>query len=235
MSESTFPPALADFAAKARARLGRLPGHRPVPMPEGLGGDDMVSPDGAYRIRRWAVGTPALALADVQEFHGQVAGVRVIAVPAPEHPAPILGIFAAVGPRGPLAAVADLSPVSAEGLPVDFRRLLVSPLRPDLPAVRELPDWAAVFSADCLSVTPQDEAQLDRFCAFAHTLLDGYLAVGASAVPLGSQRHQEYLSSWERYREVQMTEPGRRAVLTRVLGAPGADRHLREVLFPALA
>ncbi|MEV4560443.1 hypothetical protein AB0K51_26075 [Kitasatospora sp. NPDC049285] len=165
-----------------------LPGVMPAPIPAEFDAPELSSPDGAYTVRPTPLRSEHFAYVDVQEFLGQVSGVRVVAVPWPERPAPILGLFAAAGPRGALAAVVDLSPVSEAGLPERYRRILATPDRPTRSVARELPPWCSVFSSFCLAVTPADPAELEDFCAFAATVIEEYLAAIASEEPLDDLR-----------------------------------------------
>ncbi|MEI7664474.1 MAG: phycocyanobilin:ferredoxin oxidoreductase [Synechococcaceae cyanobacterium ELA263] len=158
--------------------------------------------------------------------------------PDPRYDLPIFGADIVAGPAGVSAAIADLSPVTAE-LPQGIHEALDQQRRPSFSQPRELPAWGSIFSPHVLFVRPAGPEEEQLFIEAVVTMLQVLAAAVQAgepqpiADPATVQRWQGQLS----YCRQQKQNDKSRRVLEKAFNPAWAERYIEDLLFddpPAL-
>lgn len=205
----------------------------PYQLPEDLGyvegrleGEKLVIENHCYQTREFR--KLHLELAKV----GQSLDIlHCVMFPRPDFALPMFGCDL-VGGRGQIsAAIADLSPVSADNsLPQGYQDRLRALPQPDFSQPRELPTWGNIFSAFCTFVRPGNLEEEAAFLDRVKNFLDIHCqqAIAASPVP---QQQPEILRGQQRYVQQQQQNDKTRRVLIKAFGDEWAERYMTTVLF----
>ncbi|NJL85091.1 MAG: phycocyanobilin:ferredoxin oxidoreductase [Leptolyngbyaceae cyanobacterium SM1_1_3] len=205
----------------------------PYQLPEDLGyvegrleGEKLVIENHCYQTREFR--KLHLELAKV----GQSLDIlHCVMFPRPEFALPMFGCDL-VGGRGQIsAAIADLSPVSADNsLPPSYQEALSNLPQPDFSQPRELPAWGDIFSSFCTFVRPENPAEETAFLARVKSFLEIHCqqAIAAVAVP---EQQSDILRGQHRYVYQQQQNDKTRRVLIKAFGPEWAERYMTTVLF----
>ncbi|WP_363079472.1 phycocyanobilin:ferredoxin oxidoreductase [Leptolyngbya sp. 'hensonii'] len=164
--------------------------------------------------------------------------LHCVMFPNPEYALPIFGADLVGGRGGAIsAAIADLSPVSADRiLPSAYRAALSALPSPQFSQPRALPEWGDIFSEFCLFVrpvgTPEEEEFLDRVRSF----LTIHCQIASQTTPLTSSRDVATVLAGQRYycTKQQQNDKTRR-VLEKSFGEEWTDRYMNTMLFDYVA
>lgn len=157
--------------------------------------------------------------------------LHCVMFPRPDYPLPMFGADL-VGGRGQIsAAIADLSPTSADrSLPDTYREALSALPAANFSEPRELPGWGDIFSEFCLFVRPQGEAEnqqfIDRVAAFLE--IHCQQAIATSATP---DEQATIIAGQRYYCTKQQQNDKTRRVLEKAFGHDWAEYYMTHVLF----
>lgn len=215
----------------------QCPGLSPYALPEDLGyvegrleGEKLVIENRCYQ-------TPQF-----RKMHLELARVgtmldilHCVMFPHPEYDLPMFGCDI-VGGRGQVsAAIADLSPTTADhALPEGYQINLKALPFPSFSQPRELPAWGGIFSEFCLFVRPEGEVEETQFV----NRVGDYLRIHcerAIATPPTPERRGELLAGQQHYCSQQQQNDKTRRVLEKAFGTAWADRYMTTVLFDSPA
>jgi phycocyanobilin:ferredoxin oxidoreductase len=210
----------------------------PYSVPEGLGyieghleGEKLVIENLCYQAPQF------------RKLHLELAQVgsgldilHCVMFPNPEYALPIFGADIVGGRGGAIsAAIADLSPISAErSLPVSYHQALSA--LPDLNFLqpRALPEWADIFSEFCLFVRPMGEQEEQAFLQRVRDFLTIHCQIAIAEKALTSDREvANAIAGQQYYCEKQQQNDKTRRVLEKSFGAEWADRYMTTMLFDA--
>jgi phycocyanobilin:ferredoxin oxidoreductase len=158
--------------------------------------------------------------------------LHCVMFPHPEYALPMFGTDVVTGRGQVSAAIADLSPLNAQGTLPDNYRLSLGQL-PTHPFTqpRELPAWADIFSDFCFFVrptTPQEEQWfLDRVIG----MLTIHCQQATQSVPVSSQEREEIRLAQNYYSTKQQQNDKTRRVLEKAFGNEWAENYMTTVLF----
>ena len=219
---------LADLIEAAWQQLDLSPYQLPADLGyvEGrLEGEKLVIENHCYQTRQFR--KLHLELAKV----GQSLDIlHCVMFPRPDFALPMFGCDL-VGGRGQIsAAIADLSPVSPEGLPSGYQQSLAALPQPDFSQPRELPAWGDIFSPFCTFIRPSSPAEEAAFLERIQYFLDIHCQQAIAAVATPPQR-AEILQGQQRYVLQQQQNDKTRRVLIKAFGAEWAERYMTTVLF----
>jgi len=157
--------------------------------------------------------------------------LHCVMFPRPDYALPMFGADL-VGGRGQIsAAIADLSPTSADrSLPPVYREALGALPAPNFSEPRELPDWGDIFSEFCLFVRPQGEAENQQFVDRVATFLEIHCqqAIATSATP---EAQATIMAGQRYYCTKQQQNDKTRRVLEKAFGHDWAEYYMTHVLF----
>ncbi|MFM7312039.1 MAG: phycocyanobilin:ferredoxin oxidoreductase, partial [Cyanobium sp.] len=137
------------------------------------------------------------------------------------------------GRAGVSAAIVDLSPVRADGLPEAVLTPLRARERPPFSQVRELPPWGSIFSEQVLFVRPEGEQEESWFIDEVAVFLQVLGEAAAIAEAQGAD-HPATVRRWEgqlNYCRQQKQNDKTRRALAKAFNPEWADRYIEELLF----
>lgn len=158
--------------------------------------------------------------------------LHCVMFPDPSYNLPMFGTDLVGGQGGMSAAIADLSPVTADGQLSTAYHEHLSHL-PDLAfsEPRQLPEWGTIFSEFCLFIrpqTPEEETQfLDRVSAYLHW----HCQQAVAAQPVSESEVDLVLTGQRQYCQQQQQNDKTRRILEKAFGKEWAGRYMKTVLF----
>jgi len=137
-----------------------------------------------------------------------------------------------VGGRGQIsAAIADLSPISADHqLPVNYQTNLQELSIVQFSQPRDLPPWGSIFSEFCLFIRPGSPEEETAFIARVEAFLTVHCQQ-AIVTPPTPEREMELLAGQRHYCTQQQQNDKTRRVLEKAFGNEWAERYMTTVLF----
>lgn len=207
----------------------------PYALPEDLG-----YVEGRLEGERLVIENRCYQTPQFRKMHLELARVgnsldilHCVMFPRPEYALPMFGTDL-VGGRGQIsAAIADLSPVSADSsLPPGYQSALAALPTPNFAQPRELPEWGSIFSEFCTFIRPASDEEgavfLDRIEAFLDIHCQQAIAQSPVTDP---EAHAEILAGQRRYCTQQQQNDKTRRVLEKAFGDAWAERYMTTVLF----
>lgn len=206
----------------------------PYSLPEGLGYVEGKLEGERLRIENRCYQTPQF-----RKMHLELAKVgsnldilHCVMFPRYSYPLPVFGCDIVAGRGGIGAAIADLSPVNPEKtLSSDYIESLSTLPQVDFSDVRELPDWADIFSDFCTFVRPQNETEEQNFLDLASNYLRINCKQAVKSDPVSISQQQLYLSGQRYYCTKQQQNDKTRRVLEKAFGEEWAENYMTTVLF----
>lgn len=158
--------------------------------------------------------------------------LHCVMFPDPKYDLPMFGTDLVGGKSGISAAIADLSPVTADGqLPTEYHEHLSHLPSLEFSERRQLPEWGNIFSEFCLFIRPntsQEEAQfLERVSAY----LRWHCQQAAEAQSVSNSAADLILAGQRHYCQQQQQNDKTRRILEKAFGKEWADRYMTTVLF----
>ncbi len=136
-----------------------------------------------------------------------------------------------VSGRGQIsAAVVDLSPTSADGLPASYELALEGMGTDGYSHPRELPDWGHIFSDHCCFVKPIGPQEHKRFLDQVLYYLTLHCQQAIATTPNPGQRSQN-LAGQRNYCINQQQNDKTRRILEKAFDPLWAERYMTTVLF----
>lgn len=203
-------------------------------LPEGLGYVEGKLEGERLRIENRCYQTPQF-----RKMHLELAKVgsnldilHCVMFPRSIYPLPVFGCDIVAGKAGVGAAIADLSPVNSQRtLSPGYVESLSALPQFDFAEVRELPDWADIFSDFCLFIRPQDETEEQNFLDLASGYLRIHCKQAVKSTPLSAQQQELYLTGQRYYCTKQQQNDKTRRVLEKAFGEEWAENYMTTVLF----
>ena len=164
--------------------------------------------------------------------------LHCVMFPNPEFALPIFGTDLVGGRDGAItAAIADLSPVNADGtLPDCYYQQLSATANQTFSQPRKLPEWGDIFSEFCLFVRPVGEQEEEQFLNRVREFLTLHCQIASKAAPLTSHRDiTKVLAGQRNYCTKQQQNTKTRRVLEKSFGSEWTDRYMTTMLFDFVA
>jgi phycocyanobilin:ferredoxin oxidoreductase len=205
----------------------------PYPMPAELG-----YVEGRLEGEKLTIENRCYQTTQFRKLHLELAKVgttldilHCVMFPRPEYALPMFGCDL-VGGRGQIsAAIADLSPLTADrSLPADYTAALQALPNLNFKSPRELPAWGDIFSEFCIFIRPNLEEEvmfLDRVQAF----LEIHCANAIAAQPVPVEQQAKIIASQHYYCTKQQQNDKTRRVLEKAFGSDWAEHYMTTVLF----
>ena len=207
---------------------------QPFPLPSDLGyiegrleGDKLTIENCCYQTQTF------------RKLHLELAKVgnnldilHCVMFPRPEYNLPLFGCDL-VGGRGQIsAAIADLSPVRADGdLPPSYQTTLSQLPTIKFSQPRELPPWGDIFSEFCLFIRPENSEEEEAFLERVGAFLSLHCQQGNQAKLVSPAQKSANLAGQQRYCKQQQKNDKTRRILEKAFGEEWAQRYLDTVLF----
>lgn len=166
---------------------------------------------------------------ELARIGNQLDILHCVMFPRPEYGLPIFGCDVVSGRAGISAAIVDLSPTLAEGLPPAYR-LVLPELMQTYAQPRQLPDWGYIFSDYCCFIKPVDAPEELRFLQQVADYLDLHCSSALSARP-SPQARVQHLSGQRQYCAQQRQNDKTRRILEKAFDPAWAERYMTTVLF----
>ena len=203
-------------------------------LPEGLGYVEGKLEGERLRIENRCYQTPQF-----RKMHLELAKVgsnldilHCVMFPRASYPLPVFGCDIVAGKAGVGAAIADLSPVNPQKtLSSGYVKSLLAIPQVDFAEVRELPEWADIFSDFCLFIRPQDEVEELNFLDIASSYLRIHCKQAVESTPVSTQQQKLYLTGQRYYCTKQQQNDKTRRVLEKAFGEAWAENYMTTVLF----
>ncbi len=162
--------------------------------------------------------------------------LHCVMFPNPDYAIPIFGADLVGGRAGISAAIADLSPVSADrSLPVSYQQALAALPAPQFSQPRDLPEWGDIFSEFCLFIRPTDAQEETAFLERVRAYLTLHCQLATTTTPLNSCPDVvEVLAGQQYYCAKQQQNDKTRRVLEKSFGTEWTDRYMTTMLFDAI-
>jgi phycocyanobilin:ferredoxin oxidoreductase len=206
----------------------------PYSLPEGLGYVEGKLEGERLRIENRCYQTPQFRKMHLElaKVGGSLDILHCVMFPRPEYPLPMFGCDIVAGKAGVSAAIADLSPTSPERtLPQSYQQALSVLSNSQFSQLRELPEWADIFSEFCLFIRPQSSAEEQEFLARVEGFLKIHCQQALEAQPISPQEQQLYLAGQNYYCTKQQQNDKTRRVLEKAFGVDWAEFYMKTVLF----
>lgn len=227
-------PLIRNLANRIESVWQRYLDLEPYPLPAELGyvegrleGEKLTIENRCYQTRQF------------RKLHLELAKVgsmldilHCVMFPRIEYNLPMFGTDL-VGGRGQIsAAIADLSPVSADlTLPSAYREQLLALPEFDFSQPRPLPDWGDIFSEFCLFVRPATDEEETAFLDRATGYLEIHCQRAAQSSPVPAEQVSQVLAGQRYYCTKQQQNDKTRRVLEKAFGQEWADHYMTTVLF----
>lgn len=226
-------PAISQLADRIESVWRRHLDLTPYPLPAELGYVEGRLEGEKLTIENHCYQTPQF-----RKLHLELAKVganldilHCVMFPRSDYALPMFGTDL-VGGRGQIsAAIADLSPVSADRrLPEAYQHDLKALPLPSFSQPRDLPQWGDIFSEFCLFIRPDGTAEETQFIDRVEAMLTIH-CLQAIATPSTPAREAEILAGQRYYCTNQQQNDKTRRVLEKAFGDEWANDYMTTVLF----
>lgn len=227
-------PLIRDLADCIESVWQRYLDLSPYPMPRELG-----YVEGKLEGEKLTIENRCYQTTHFRKLHLELAKVgnmldilHCVMFPRSEYALPMFGCDL-VGGRGQIsAAIADLSPLSADGtLPIDYTSALTKLPTGKFESPRELPAWGDIFSPFCIFVRPGNPAEEALFLSKVQAFLEIHCTKAIAAVISSDEQQNQNLASQKYYCTKQQQNDKTRRVLEKAFGADWANYYMTTVLF----
>lgn len=162
--------------------------------------------------------------------------LHCVMFPNPDYAIPIFGADLVGGRAGISAAIADLSPISADrSLPNSYQQALAALPAPQFSQPRDLPEWGDIFSEFYLFIRPADAQEEAAFLERVRSYLILHCQLATATTPLSSRVDvAQVLAGQKYYCTKQQQNDKTRRVLEKSFGSEWTDRYMTTMLFDAV-
>ncbi|MGF1478792.1 MAG: phycocyanobilin:ferredoxin oxidoreductase [Cyanophyceae cyanobacterium] len=203
-------------------------------LPEGLGYVEGRLEGEKLRIENRCYQTPQF-----RKLHLELAQVgtsldilHCVMFPRVEYALPLFGCDIVSGRGQVSAAIADLSPTSAErSLPDAYHHALTALPPASFSHLRELPAWGDIFSPFCLFVRPGSPEEETQFVSRVKDYLEIHAQQALQAQPVSVEQQAMHLAGQRYYCTKQQQNDKTRRVLEKAFGPDWAETYMTTVLF----
>ncbi|ANV91176.1 phycocyanobilin:ferredoxin oxidoreductase [Picosynechococcus sp. PCC 8807] len=207
----------------------------PFTLPEGLG-----YIEGKLEGERLTIENTCYQSQHFRKMHLEMAKVganldilHCVMFPRAEYALPMFGCDLVGNPRGVSAAIADLSPTSADKtLSTAYQtRLRQNQGNLDFSQPRDLPEWGAIFSEFCLFIRPSNPSEEQQFLERVREFLTIHCQLALGLEKLSPAEQAIYLAGQRHYCQEQQRNDKTRRVLEKAFNPDWAERYMSQVLF----
>ncbi len=203
-------------------------------LPEGLG-----YVEGRLEGERLVIENRCYQSTHFRKMHLELAKVgsnldilHCVMFPRPQYALPMFGCDLVAGKAGVSAAIADLSPTSADAsLPEVYESALGGLAPVNFSEPRDLPPWGDIFSAYCLFIRPRSDEEEKLFLKRVDDFLLFHCRFAQESTRLMPDEESVYLEGQRNYCRQQQQNDKTRRVLEKAFGIEWADRYMTSVLF----
>lgn len=229
-------PTIQKLAVSIEAAWHRYLDLSPYQLP-----DDLGYVEGRLEGEKLIIENRCYQTPQFRKLHLELAKVgtsldilHCVMFPRSEYALPMFGTDL-VGGRGQIsAAIADLSPISANHqLPDAYQQALAALPDSTFSQPRDLPGWGSIFSEFCLFIRPGNAEEEAAFIARVERFLEIHCQQ-AIAMPATPERQEELLAGQRHYCAQQQQNDKTRRVLEKAFGTDWAERYLTTVLFDSI-
>lgn len=222
---------LADLIVSSWANYLEL---APYQLPEGLG-----YVEGKLEGERLKIENRCYQSREFRKMHLELAKVgesldilHCVMFPRPEYGLPMFGCDIVSGKGGVSAAIVDLSPTNQHRiLEQNYQQHLSSLTKSDFSQIRDLPEWADIFSQFCLFIRPANEREETQFLAYVETMLKVHCQEALKTSALSAQQKAEHREGQRYYCTQQQQNDKTRRVLEKAFGEEWTEIYMNNVLF----
>ena len=207
---------------------------QPYPMPADLG-----YVEGKLEGEKLTIENRCYQSPQFRKMHLELARVgttldilHCVMFPRPEYALPMFGCDL-VGGRGQIsAAIADLSPLSADrSLPASYAHALKALPPLNFSSRRELPAWGDIFSEFCIFIRPTNPEEEAMFLGRVQAFLEIHCQQAIAARPVPAEQQAQIMDSQRYYCTKQRQNDKTRRVLEKAFGSDWAEHYMTTVLF----
>lgn len=206
----------------------------PYPLP-----DDLGYVEGRLEGERLRIENSCYQTRNFRKLHLELAKVgktldilHCVMFPRIEYALPMFGTDLVAGKGQISAAIADLSPLSAEGaLPIAYQKHLGELQTIDFSQPRQLPDWGEIFSEFCLFIRPSTSAEEDLFLERVQAYLEIHCQMAIATPQAPPEQLAQIREAQRHYCTKQQQNDKTRRVLEKAFGPEWAEYYMTTVLF----
>ncbi len=222
---------LADLIVSSWAKYLDL---APYQLPEGLG-----YVEGKLEGERLKIENRCYQSPNFRKMHLELAKVgdsldilHCVMFPFPEYGLPMFGCDIVAGKAGVGAAIVDLSATNAKRiLSENYQNALASLSKADFSQIRDLPEWADIFSPFCLFIRPNNETEEEKFLTYVETMLKVHCQQAVNSQRFSPGETLEYIEGQRYYCSQQQQNDKTRRVLEKAFGKDWTEIYMNTVLF----
>jgi phycocyanobilin:ferredoxin oxidoreductase len=222
---------LADLIVSSWANYLELSSYQ---LPEGLG-----YVEGKLEGERLKIENRCYQSREFRKMHLELAKVgnsldilHCVMFPRPEYGLPMFGCDIVAGKAGVSAAIVDLSPTNAQRiLAQNYQEPLSALSKTDFSQIRDLPEWADIFSQFCLFIRPANETEETKFLAYVKTMLKVHCQEANKSTALSAEQTAEHKEGQRYYCTQQQQNDKTRRVLEKAFGQEWTEIYMNTVLF----
>lgn len=202
--------------------------------------DDLGYIEGKLEGERLTIENTCYQSQHFRKMHLEMAKVganldilHCVMFPRTEYALPMFGCDLVGNPRGVSAAIADLSPTSADKtLSVAYQeKLRQNQDSLNFSQPRDLPEWGAIFSEFCLFIRPSNASEEQQFLERVREFLTIHCQQAKTLSPLPPAEQAIYLAGQQHYCQEQQRNDKTRRVLEKAFDPDWAERYMSQVLF----
>lgn len=161
--------------------------------------------------------------------------LHCVMFPRPNYALPMFGTDL-VGGRGQIsAAIADLSPLSADKtLPESYCTALGALPEYHFSQRREVPGWGDIFSQFCLFIRPSSPEEETEFLSRVESYMEIHCQQARASQPISPEQEAEITAAQLYYCTQQQQNDKTRRVLEKAFGSDWAELYMTTVLFDTI-
>jgi phycocyanobilin:ferredoxin oxidoreductase len=162
--------------------------------------------------------------------------LHCVMFPRPNYALPMFGTDIVAGRGSISAAIADLSPLSADRtLPENYRHAIGALPQGHFSQYREVPEWGDIFSEFCLFIRPSSVEEEAQFLSVVESYVEVHCQIAIASLPVSPEQQTEILAAQSYYCSRQQQNDKTRRILEKAFGAEWADHYLKTVLFDTVS
>ncbi len=162
--------------------------------------------------------------------------LHCVMFPRPDYALPMFGTDIVAGRGSISAAIADLSPLSADRTLTENYRNALRALPPShFSQYREVPEWGDIFSEFCVFIRPSSLEEEAQFLSVVESYVEIHCQMAIASEPVSPEKQAEILAAQSYYCARQQQNDKTRRILEKAFGPEWADHYLKTVLFDTVA
>jgi phycocyanobilin:ferredoxin oxidoreductase len=205
--------------------------------------DDLGYVEGRLEGEKLIIENKCYQTTQFRKIHLELAKVgtnldilHCVMFPRPNYALPMFGTDIVAGRGNVSAAIADLSPLSADRtLPENYRNALGALPPSHFSEYRPVPDWGDIFSEFCLFIRPSSLEEEAQFLSVVESYVEIHCQNAIADSPVSPETQAEILTAQSYYCSQQQQNDKTRRILEKAFGPEWADHYLKTVLFDTIS